>query len=47
VTVVIPDVLAGAWYQVVLHNQLEIAFKLALLYHPGVVVTSVPFRLRE
>jgi amino acid transporter len=47
VTVVIPDVLPGAWYQVVLHNQLEIAFKLALLYHKGVVVTSVPFRLHE
>jgi amino acid transporter len=47
VTVVLPDVLPSAWYQTVLHNQLEVAFKLALLYEPGVVVTSVPFRLRD
>jgi amino acid transporter len=47
VTVVLADVLPNAWYQTLLHNQLEVAFKLALLYEPGVVVTSVPFRLRE
>ncbi len=47
VTVVLPDVLPHAWYQLVLHNQSELAFKLALLRHPGVVVTSVPFLLRE
>ncbi len=47
VTVVLPDVLPHAWYQTLLHNQSELAFKLALLRHPGVVVTSVPFQLRE
>jgi len=47
VTVVLPDVLPHAWYQALLHNQGELAFKLALLYHSGVVVTSVPFRLRK
>jgi hypothetical protein len=47
VTVVLPDVLPHAWYQTLLHNQSELAFKLALLHHPGVVVTSVPFQLRE
>ena len=47
VTVVLPDILPKAWYQVLLHNQSELAFKLALLHHPGVVVTSVPFQLRE
>jgi amino acid transporter len=45
VTVVLPDVLPRAWYQTLLHNQSELAFKLALLHHPGVVVTSVPFQL--
>ena len=35
------------WYQSILHNQSELAFKLALLRQPGVVVTSVPFVLRE
>jgi amino acid transporter len=47
VTVVLPDILPRAWYQTLLHNQSELAFKLALLHHPGVVVTSVPFQLRE
>ena len=47
VTVVLPDILPHAWYQTLLHNQSELAFKLALLHHPGVVVTSVPFQLRE
>ncbi len=46
VTVVLPDILPRAWYQTLLHNQSELAFKLALLHHPGVVVTSVPFQLR-
>ena len=46
-TVVLPDILPRAWYQTLLHNQSELAFKLALLRHPGVVVTSVPFQLRE
>src|ERR1700688_440851 len=47
VTVVLPDVLPRAWYEALLHNQSELAFKLALLRQPGVVVTSVPFQLRE
>lgn len=45
VTVLLPEVLPHAWYEEPLHNQLAIAFKLALLYKPGVVVTSVPVRL--
>ena len=47
VTVLLPEVLPHAWYEEPLHNQLAIAFKLALLYKPGVVVTSVPVRLTE
>ena len=34
-------------YQSILHNQSELAFKLALLRRAGVVVISVPFHLRE
>ncbi len=45
VTVVLPDVLPRAWYQTLLDNQSELAFKLALLHHPGVVVTSEPLQL--
>jgi amino acid transporter len=47
VTVVLPDVLPRRWYQTLLHNQSELAFKLALLRQPGVIVTSVPFQLHE
>ena len=47
VPVVLPDVLPRAWYQTLLHSQSELAFKLALLRHPGVVVISVPFQLHE
>jgi hypothetical protein len=47
VTVVIPEVLPGAWYEALLHNQKQLAFKLALLYQSGVVVTSVPFKLHR
>jgi hypothetical protein len=34
-------------HQSILHNQSELAFKLALLRRPGVVVISVPLHLRE
>jgi hypothetical protein len=40
-------VLPGAWYEALLHNQKQLAFKLALLYQSGVVVTSVPFKLHK
>jgi amino acid transporter len=47
VTVMLPEVIPHAWYEEPLHNQLALAIKLALLYHPGVVVTSVPVHLAQ
>ena len=47
VTVMIPEVLPHTWYEEPLHNHLAIALKLALLYQPGTVVTSVPVRLQR
>jgi amino acid transporter len=47
VTVVLPEVLPHAWYEEPLHNHLAVTLKLALPYHPGTVVISVPVRLRQ
>ncbi|MEY2567549.1 MAG: hypothetical protein QOE35_2078 [Actinomycetota bacterium] len=45
VTVVIPEFVVGRWYQQALHNQSALALKLALLFRPGTVVTSVPYHV--
>jgi amino acid transporter len=45
VTVVIPEFVVGHWYQQALHNQSALALKLALLFRPGTVVTSVPYHV--
>lgn len=51
VTVIIPEFvlgkgMAGKWlFENVLHNQSALALKLALLYRPNTVVTSVPFHV--
>jgi len=47
VTVVLPEVVPHHLWEQPLHNQMATAIKLALLGRPGVVVTSVPVRLRE
>jgi amino acid transporter len=45
ITVVIPEFVVGRWYQQALHNQSALALKLALLFRPGTVVTSVPYHV--
>ena len=47
VTVMLPEVVPRHWWQEPLHNQTGLALKVALLYEPGIVVTSVPTHLRE
>ena len=46
VTVIVPEFVASNWWQEILHNQAILRLKAALLYRPGIVVTSVPFVLR-
>ncbi|MGH2728690.1 MAG: hypothetical protein ACRDKS_17100, partial [Actinomycetota bacterium] len=46
VTVILPEFVVSKWYHQFLHNQTALATKGALLFEPGVVVTSVPFHLR-
>jgi amino acid transporter len=46
-TVMLPEVIPHRWWEEVLHNQTAFALELALRYHSGIVVTTVPVRLRR
>jgi len=41
----VPEYVVGHWWEHVLHNQSALRLKTRLLFQPGVMVTSVPFRL--
>ena len=45
VTVVLPELVMGRWWENLLHNQTALFFKKLLLFEPNVVVTSVPFHV--
>jgi amino acid transporter len=45
VSVFIPEYVVGHWWEQLLHNQSALRLKTRLLFQPGVMVTSVPFRL--
>jgi amino acid transporter len=45
VSVFIPEYVVGHWWEQVLHNHSALRLKARLLFQPGVMVTSVPFRL--
>jgi hypothetical protein len=45
VSVFIPEYVVGHWWEQILHNQSALRLKARLLFQPGVMVTSVPFRL--
>lgn len=47
VTVLLPEYVPAKWWHNLLHNQTTLQLKGALLFRPGVVVTSVPTHLRE
>ncbi|MEK7214628.1 MAG: amino acid permease, partial [Chloroflexota bacterium] len=44
-TVVLPEFVVSHWWENLLHNQTAFRLKVALLFHPGIVVTSVPYHL--
>jgi hypothetical protein len=46
VTIILPEFVSSRWWQELLHNQSIFRLKAALLYRPGIVVTSIPFLLR-
>jgi len=47
VTVVIPEFVSNRWWHHLLHNQTTAFLKVALLFKPHIVVTSVPHHLRR
>jgi hypothetical protein len=47
VTVILPEFVPRHWWEHLLHNQTALRVKGALLFRPGVVVTSVPYHLRS
>jgi len=47
VMVYVPEYVVGRWYEHLLHNQSALRLKSRLLFTPGVMVTSVPWRLRS
>ena len=47
VTVLIPELAIRHWWEELLHNQTALSLKGRLLFRPGTVVTSVPYRARQ
>ena len=47
VTVLLPELVVRHWWHHLLHNQTALFFKRVLLFEPRVVVTSIPFHLRD
>ena len=45
VAVIVPEFIVRRWWHQFLHNQTAFSIKGALLFEPGVVVTSVPYHL--
>lgn len=45
-TVILPEYVPRHWWEHLLHNQTALRIKAALLFHPGIVVVSVPYHLK-
>jgi hypothetical protein len=47
VTIVLPEFVPARWWQHLLHNQSSLTLKAALLFKEGVIVTNVPYHLKQ
>lgn len=47
ITVVLPEFVPARWWHQLLHNQSSLLLKGRLLFKPGVIVTNVPYHLKE
>jgi amino acid transporter len=47
ITVLLPEFVPARWWHHLLHNQRALLIKGALLFRPHIVVTSVPYHLRD
>jgi Amino acid permease len=46
-TVVLPEFVPAKWWQHLLHNQSSLLLKGKLLFKPGIIVTNVPYHLKQ
>jgi amino acid transporter len=46
INVILPEYVPSHWWEQILHNQTALRIKAALLFRPGIVVTSVPYHMR-
>jgi len=46
-TVIVPEFVVAHWWEYMLHNQVALRLKAALLFRPGVAVLNVPQHLRS
>jgi len=46
-TVILPEFVVAHWWEYLLHNQIALRLKAALLFRPGVVVLNLPQHLRS
>ncbi len=47
INVVLPEYVPTHWWEQILHNQTALRIKAALLFRPGIVVTSVPYHTKR
>ena len=45
ITIVVPEFVPRKWLSGLLHTQTAMAFRLALMFHKGIVITSVPYQV--
>jgi hypothetical protein len=46
INVILPEYVPSHWWEQILHNQTALRIKAALLFRPGIVVTSVPYHMQ-
>jgi hypothetical protein len=47
ITVIVPEFVPKKWWQHLLHNQSSLLIKGALLFKRGIIVTNVPYHLKN
>ena len=45
--VILPEFVPGRWWEHLLHNQTALRLKAKLLFHPGLIVASVPYHFAQ
>ncbi len=46
ITIVVPEFVPSHWWSTILHTQTAVTLRMALLFHHGIVITSVPYQVK-